>query len=300
MRRAMRVATSEPSSVRTRWRQASMPAAVPALVMIGPVLDVEHVEVDVGAGAHLGQPGGIPPVGGAGAALEQAGRREREGAGAHRQDAAVAGDRLAQDLEDLRLEGSVDAAGRHRDEIGVPGGIEPVGGDDPDAARRAHDLARAARRRPGSRRPARRRRCGRCRRPRTARRARRRPRAPARRRRWCATCAPWCHECGRKSMRTDRSATGGGIVVCAELLPWTSSSLSPPSSPSSWPSGHTTVAPPACPARPSAPTSTSTTTSTACCTTHRPPPRRALTPTPLRRRTARTPACTRPAHKLAL
>ena len=36
MRRAIRVATSEPSSVRTRWRQASMPAAVPALVMMGP------------------------------------------------------------------------------------------------------------------------------------------------------------------------------------------------------------------------------------------------------------------------
>ena len=50
---------------RIRCRQASIPAAVPALVTTGPSVDVQHVGVDQRAGEARGELVGVAPVGGA-------------------------------------------------------------------------------------------------------------------------------------------------------------------------------------------------------------------------------------------
>ena len=75
------------------------------------------------------------------APVEQARGRELEGAGAHREHAAAAGRGLAQDVEDLGVEGAVDRTAGDGDEVGVAGRLERERRDDPHAARRAQHLA---------------------------------------------------------------------------------------------------------------------------------------------------------------
>ena len=88
IRRAMAVAAAAPSSRRTRCRHASMPAAVPALVITAVVVDVEDRRGRPGPPGTAGQLVGVHPVRGAPAAVEQPGLAEREGAAADAQHPA--------------------------------------------------------------------------------------------------------------------------------------------------------------------------------------------------------------------
>ena len=77
---------SLPSSRRTRCRQASMPAAVPALVIRLPSSTNSTLRSTSAVGIHAGQLVGVHPVRGARPAVEQPGGTRHERARAHRQD----------------------------------------------------------------------------------------------------------------------------------------------------------------------------------------------------------------------
>ena len=87
-----------------------MPAAVPGAGDHRIVVDVQDVGIDLGARVAAGQFGGVPPVRGAAAVIEQAGVAQDEGAAADAQHARAAVDRPAQRLDQVFGE----AAGRAR------------------------------------------------------------------------------------------------------------------------------------------------------------------------------------------
>ena len=80
------VGYAAPWSPRTRCRHRSMPAAVPALVGEVAVVHVQHVGVDLDCRVALPQLGGVAPVRGGPAAVEQPGLGQDEGPGADRDD----------------------------------------------------------------------------------------------------------------------------------------------------------------------------------------------------------------------
>ena len=65
------------------------------------VVDVEDVRIYLGPGIAAGQLGSVPPVGGAAAAVEQAGLAEDEGAAADAEHPGAAIHRAAQRLEEV-------------------------------------------------------------------------------------------------------------------------------------------------------------------------------------------------------
>ena len=122
-----------PSSQRTWCRQASMPAAVPALV----ITRSSSTKSTSGSIRRLGEAPlelvGVPPVGGAGAAVEQPGLAEQERAGADREHPGAAGVGPAEDVEDApRTAGPGVVVGRGDHEVGVVGSLQPVRRGDGD------------------------------------------------------------------------------------------------------------------------------------------------------------------------
>ena len=106
------------------------------------VLDIEDVEVDLGERVPTRKRVGIPPMGGAATPVKEAGRPEHERTGAHRHDPRTSLDRVAQNGEEGLGEGAIRRAGGYGDKIGVRGTLEPVGGDDCEAARCRHRSTR--------------------------------------------------------------------------------------------------------------------------------------------------------------
>lgn len=136
-RRATAFATSLPWSSRTRWRQRSIPAALPRRRQDIAVVGVQ----DAGIDAHLPEAAlqrlGVAPVRRRPAPVEQAPGGEREGARADRDEPRAGAVRGPQGVEHGGRRIHVDASGGHDHRAGAAQGVEPVGDVDDEAADRS-------------------------------------------------------------------------------------------------------------------------------------------------------------------
>ena len=128
IRRAILLATAAPSSHLTWCRQASMPAAVPALVTTRSSSTNRTSGSTVAAGKRCFSSLGVHPVGGAGASVQQACLTEQERTRADREHPGSARVRPAEDVEH-RLRGPlVVVVGGSDQQVRALGSVEPVGG----------------------------------------------------------------------------------------------------------------------------------------------------------------------------
>ena len=177
IRRASVLATAVPCSSRTRCRHRSMPAAVPALVSTGAVVDVEDVAGRPWPREARAELVGVAPVRraarGRRAGRPRPGRTRRS----RRSAPGAAGVRRRRSASSTARRGTraCPSGGRHGDQVGASTGRPArAGGAGRSRPGCGPGRRRASRARSRSREPVGA--SGRCRRPRTARRARRRRR----------------------------------------------------------------------------------------------------------------------------